>query len=119
MLNAAGTSITGDFSLQGLGSCSGPIQTGGGCALPIYFTPTAPGSRTGTLQIASNDPATPTPTVAVQATGSPVAPVPQITTVGSQLLPAGVAQTGFPCKASIFRRTQWLRSMAFRKRPPI
>ena len=101
-LNAAGTSITGDFSLQGLSSCSGTLQTGGGCALPVYFTPTAPGSRTGTLKIASNDPATPTTIVQLQATAYPVAPVPEITSVSSQLLPAGVAQTAFQVKGFNF-----------------
>jgi hypothetical protein len=94
-LNAAGISITGDFSLKGLGSCSGTLPPGGGCALAVYFTPTAPGSRTGTLKITSNDPATPTAIVQLQATAYPVAPVPEITSVSSQLLPAGVAQTAY------------------------
>jgi hypothetical protein len=94
-LNAAGTSITGDFSIQGLGSCSGTLPAPGGCALQVYFTPTAPGSRTGTLKIASNDPATPTAIVQLQATAYPVAPVPEITSISSQLLPSGVAQTAF------------------------
>ena len=94
-LNAAGVSITGDFSLKGLGGCSGTLQAGGGCALAVYFAPTAPGSRTGTLKIASNDPATPIVVVQLQATAYPVAPVPEITSISSQLLPAGVAQTGF------------------------
>ena len=94
-LNAAGTSIIGDFSLKGLGSCSGTLQVGGGCVLAVYFTPTAPGSRTGTLKIASNDPATPITVVQLQATAYPVAPVPEITSVSSQLVPAGKAQTAY------------------------
>lgn len=96
ILNAANTKISGDFSLQGLGSCSGQIGVAGGCGLSIYFTPTAPGSRTGTLQIASNDPANPIVSVPLQGTGYTAAPVPQITGVGSQLLPAGVGEIAFP-----------------------
>ena len=96
ILNAANTKISGDFSLQGLGSCSGQIGVGGGCGLSIYFTPTAPGSRTGTLQIASNDAANPIVSVPLQGTGYTAAPVPQITGVGSQLLPAGMGEIGFP-----------------------
>jgi hypothetical protein len=93
-LNPTNTRISGDFALQGLGNCSAPI-TSSGCVLSIYFTPTAPGSRTGTLQIASNDPANPTVSVTLQGTGYTSAPVPQITSLGSQLLPAGVTQTSF------------------------
>jgi hypothetical protein len=96
ILNPTNTRISGDFSLQGLGSCSGQIAAGHGCALSIYFTPTAPGSRTGTLQIASNDPANPTVSRTLQGTGYTSAPVPQITSVGSQLLPAGAGQRDFP-----------------------
>jgi hypothetical protein len=95
-LNAANTSISGDFSLKGLGDCAAAIQVNSGCGLMIYFTPTAPGSRRGTLKIASNDPAAPVDSVPLQGTGYPTAPVPEITSVGTQLLPAGVAQTGFP-----------------------
>ncbi len=96
ILNAANTRISGDFSLQGLGACSTPIFGGQGCGLSIYFTPAAPGSRTGTLQIASNDPANPTVSVALQGTGYAGAPTPEITALGSQLLPAGLGQTDFP-----------------------
>jgi hypothetical protein len=95
ILNPTNTRTSGDFSLQGLGNCSGQIPASQGCVLSIYFTPTAPGSRTGTLQIASNDPANPTVSVTLQGTGYTNAPVPQITSLGSQLLPAGVPQTSF------------------------
>ena len=94
-LNPAGTTITGDFSLQGLGGCAAPLPAGQYCGLTVNFTPTAAGSRTGTLKIASNDPATPTAIVLLQGTAYPAAPVPEITSISSQLLPAGVAQTGF------------------------
>ena len=93
-LNLANTKISGDFSLQGLGSCT-TIQATQMCTLPIYFTPTAPGTRTGTLQIASNDPANPTVSVSLQATGYSGAPVPQISGLSTQLVPAGVGQTQF------------------------
>jgi hypothetical protein len=96
ILNPTNTRTSGDFSLQGLGNCSGQIAPAQACTLSIYFTPTAPGSRTGTLQIASNDPANPIVPVPLQGTGYTSAPVPQITSVGSQLLPAGAGQIDFP-----------------------
>jgi Beta-propeller repeat/Abnormal spindle-like microcephaly-assoc'd, ASPM-SPD-2-Hydin len=103
ILNAAGTHVSGDFSLQGLGNCARPIA--GSCTLPIYFKPTAPGTRTGILQIASNDPASPTIAVNLQATGYAGAPIPEITSVGTQLLPAGVAEADFPVQGFGFLPT--------------
>ncbi len=95
ILNLDNTKISGDFSLQGLGGCSGTIPAAQYCTLPIYFTPTAPGQRTGTLQIASNDPSNPAVSVPLQATGYTGSPVPQITSLFTQMVPAGAGQTDF------------------------
>lgn len=92
-LNASGTSASGDFSIQGLGGCASP--TSSNCVLNVYFTPSASGTRTGTLTIASNDPANPVITVPLQAVGYAAAPVPQITTLSSELIPAGLAEANF------------------------
>jgi hypothetical protein len=94
-INLANSKISGDFSLKGLGSCSASLQSGQYCTLPVYFTPTAPGSRTGTLQIASNDPVHPLVSVPLQGTGYTGSPIPQITTLSSQLVLAGVGETEF------------------------
>ena len=91
VLNAK-TTISGDFSLQGLGTCESPFYS---CVLFVSFTPTASGTRTGTLTIASNDPANPIITVQLQGVGYANAPVPQITSLSSQLVQAGVLQTDF------------------------
>ncbi|HXP11510.1 MAG TPA: choice-of-anchor D domain-containing protein, partial [Acidobacteriaceae bacterium] len=94
-INLANSKISGDFSLQGLGGCSVSMQTNQGCGLLVYFTPTAPGSRSGTLEIASNDPVHPLVSVPLQGTGYTGSPVPEITTLSSQLVLAGVGETEF------------------------
>ena len=93
-INLANSKISGDFSLNGSISCAS-LQSGQYCILPIYFTPTAPGSRTGTFEIASNDPANPVVSVSLQGTGYTGSPVPQITTLSSQMVLAGVGETEF------------------------
>jgi hypothetical protein len=94
-INLANSKISGDFSLKGLGGCSASLQSGQSCGLPVYFTPTAPGSRSGTLEIASNDPVHPLVSVPLQGTGYTSSPVPEITTLSSQLVLAGVGETEF------------------------
>jgi hypothetical protein len=61
----------------------------------VSFTPTASGTRTGTLSIASNDPSHPIVSVNLQGVGYAIAPVPQITSLTSQLVHAGAAETNF------------------------
>jgi sugar lactone lactonase YvrE len=58
----SGTAITGDFSKTG--TC-GVLRSNKSCTLKIYFTPTAGGTRTGTLTYTL-----PTGTVAVALTGT-------------------------------------------------
>jgi Abnormal spindle-like microcephaly-assoc'd, ASPM-SPD-2-Hydin len=93
VLDPTKTTVSGDFSLKGLGACGSPIFTS--CGLAVYFTPTAPGIRTGTLSIGSNDPSHPTVSVQLQGVGYTNAPVPEVTSLSSQLVQAGVAETNF------------------------
>ncbi|MEY9929595.1 hypothetical protein ABH926_004235 [Catenulispora sp. GP43] len=63
--SVSGVSVTGDFSQTN--NCSS-IAVNGSCTVTVKFTPTAGGSRTGTLTVASNATNTPT-TVALSGTG--------------------------------------------------
>lgn len=94
IINPSKTTASGDFSIQGIGSCS-PAPVSSACSFNVYFTPTAPGTRTGTLTITSNDPANPVVTVPLTGTAYSGAPVPQVTSVTSQLVEAGAAETNF------------------------
>jgi phospholipase C len=52
------TTATGDFSVSS--GCKGKIAANGGsCTLNLVFTPTATGTRTGTLTIVDSDPSSP------------------------------------------------------------
>jgi YVTN family beta-propeller protein len=93
VLDASKTGTSGDFSIQGLGNCSTPITSA--CSLNVYFSPKAPGTRTGVLSIASNDAANPVVTVQLAGTGYTAAPVPEISGTTSQLIQAGAPETGF------------------------
>jgi hypothetical protein len=57
----------GDFFV-GSDGCLGPLAPGAGCSLTVNFAPQATGSRSATLQIASNDPNSPT-SVGLMGTG--------------------------------------------------
>ncbi|HVV25189.1 MAG TPA: discoidin domain-containing protein [Pseudonocardiaceae bacterium] len=63
--SVSGVSVTGDFSQTN--ACSS-IPVGGSCTVSVTFKPTAGGSRTGTLTVASNANNSPT-TVALTGTG--------------------------------------------------
>jgi len=59
-------STSGDFAQTN--TCGSSIAAGGSCTVSVTFTPTASGSRTGSLSIASNAPGSPA-TVALTGTG--------------------------------------------------
>jgi hypothetical protein len=57
VLFSANPSITGDFSVatgNACGNANTTLAVGATCSIPVVFTPTAPGSRTGTLTLADN-----------------------------------------------------------------
>ena len=65
-LTVSNATATGDFSVQD--GCTSPVAPAGGtCALQLTFTPTALGTRTGTLTIADSSAGSPR---TVQLTGS-------------------------------------------------
>jgi hypothetical protein len=86
-LDFANTTISGDFTIASQACAT--IAPGSACVVPIVFTPKAAGERTGTLRIASNDPASPIVSVTLDATGYSAAPVPQITAVDHPAIAAG------------------------------
>jgi phospholipase C len=57
-MTVSSTTTTGDFSVSG--GCKGKLAANGGaCTLDLVFTPTATGTRTGTLTIVDTDPSSP------------------------------------------------------------
>jgi FtsP/CotA-like multicopper oxidase with cupredoxin domain len=59
---------TGNFArTTGTGSCGSTLAAGASCRIYVTFRPTASGTRTGSVNIASNDPVH--PTITVPATG--------------------------------------------------
>ena len=87
-LNVYGTqaAITGDFSIVS-NDCGTPIPPSSepnsysACAFTIAFAPTALGTRTGTLTIASSDPVHPTVTVPISGTAIAAYTTPTITSL--------------------------------------
>jgi Beta-propeller repeat/Abnormal spindle-like microcephaly-assoc'd, ASPM-SPD-2-Hydin len=66
-LTVSNVAATGDFSVQQ--SCATVAAAGGACPVQVTFTPTAAGTRTGTLTITDNSAGSPR-TVALTGTGS-------------------------------------------------
>ena len=86
VINLANTTASGDFSIASDG-CTSPLDQYNSCLIQISFTPTQVGQRTGTLNIASNDPSN--PVLAVPLTGTAVAayPLPTISQLISPTYP--------------------------------
>jgi hypothetical protein len=53
-LQVVGIVVTGDYFSNG--ACVGTMQPGGSCNVTISFNPGIPGTRTGVMEIVSNDP---------------------------------------------------------------
>jgi hypothetical protein len=76
VLFSANPNITGDFSVATGNTCGNANTTlavGATCSIPIVFTPTAPGARTGTLTLADNGVST-SQSVNLSGTGLDVTP---------------------------------------------
>jgi hypothetical protein len=70
-LNISGVTVTGDFvQTTSTKPCGATLAAGKNCKIMVNFTPTALGTRTGTLTISDNAPNSPQ-TVALSGTGGP------------------------------------------------
>jgi trimeric autotransporter adhesin len=85
-------STTGDFARSG-GSCGTSLGTGLSCTVLVNFTPTAAGTRSGTLSISHNNTLTPI-AIALSGTGVSVgAPVASITPSAVTLTDTAIGST--------------------------
>jgi sugar lactone lactonase YvrE len=66
-LDISGFSVTGDFAQSN--TCPASMSSGSKCTADITFTPTAPGTRTGTLTISTNGYFNPTITINLTGQG--------------------------------------------------
>jgi hypothetical protein len=82
-LSVNSVNLTGDFAQTN--TCTTSIAAGAGCTINVTFTPTAIGTRTGTLSITDNGAGSPQ-TVTLSGTGSTAAP-------GVSLTPSSVTFT--------------------------
>jgi hypothetical protein len=87
-LDYSKTMISGNFAIASQ-ACGPVIPPGSACVLPIVFSPQAAGTRTGTLQIVSNDPVNPVLAVPLVGTGYTASPPPEITEVNSPTIARG------------------------------
>src|SRR5439155_141703 len=51
--------ISGDFHFAGMGTCGSTVAAGASCTISVKFTPTATGTRTGTVTLNDNAPNSP------------------------------------------------------------
>lgn len=86
-VDVAHIAITGDFALAKGNVCQSPVGPGGSCTFSIAFTPTAAGTRTGTLTVPTNDPVNPVATLNLSGTAYAAYPVPTVTYVVSPTFP--------------------------------
>lgn len=94
-LSSLTVTTTGDFARAG-GTCAATLATGQSCTVLVSFAPTAAGTRTGTLGIASNNTLSP---VAITLSGSATAtvaqaPVASVSTTSLALGSAAIGTTG-------------------------
>ena len=86
-------SFTGDFGFAGLGTCGSSVAAGVSCTISVKFTPTATGTRTGTLTLTDNAPNSPQ-TVSLTGTGGTASSAPTVTTQpANQTVTAGQTAT--------------------------
>lgn len=85
IVDTARTAATSPFSITST-TCSSPVAPSSACTFTMAFTPTAAGNATGTLTIYTNDPATPSVTVSLNASALASYPVPTITSLSAPTL---------------------------------
>src|SRR5213079_2923462 len=67
--------ISGDFAFAGLGTCGSSVAAGASCTISVKFTPTAAGTRTGTVTLSDNAPNSPQ-TIPLSGTGGSTSTAP-------------------------------------------
>lgn len=102
-IDLAHTTITGaDFTFD-LPNCTAPLVPGDFCVLTLNFTPQAPGTRTGTLTVASDDPVNPQVVLNLSGVGVAAFPVPTLTSMGQSTAEVGTTNlTIFMSGANFF-----------------
>ena len=70
-LNISSVTATGDFAISG-NTCGAQVAAAANCKVSLTFTPTAKGTRTGTLSFSDDAPGSPQ-TVALTGTGTQIA----------------------------------------------
>jgi hypothetical protein len=75
-LNISGISVTGDFAQTN--NCGAAVASGSHCTINITFSPSAGGTRTGTLSVSDNASGTPQ-TLSLTGTGSGGSPTATVT----------------------------------------
>ncbi len=93
-LSGLSVSTSGDFARAG-GTCATTVGTGLSCTILVNFTPTASGTRTGTLSISHNNTLTPV-VIALSGTGAGAAapaPVASISPTSLTLASTAVGNT--------------------------
>lgn len=90
-INLPQTTVSAGFAYTQAG-CDQPVYPGGNCVLFLTFTPQAAGTLTGTLKIASNDPANPVVSINLSGIGYSSYPVPSLTSLSSPTIQAGSTQ---------------------------
>lgn len=89
-IDFAHTSVSAGFAYDP-STCAQPLYQGQGsfCVLMLTFTPTSAGKLTGTLRLASDDPASPTVVITLTGMGSSSYPVPALSGTNPPTVPVG------------------------------
>ena len=101
VLDFSHTTISPEFAYK-QNNCNMPILPGKSCFLLFTFTPQAAGTRTGTMQIASNDPAHPLVSIMLTGVGLDTYPVPSLASLSTSAVVAGTSQLSINITGSNF-----------------
>jgi beta-propeller repeat-containing protein/centrosomal CEP192-like protein len=82
------TTVSAGFAISD-DNCNQPVFQNGYCFISVTFTPAAAGAVNGTLNIASNDPVTPTVVVSLTGTGYTSYPAPTLMSLYPSTVAAG------------------------------
>jgi hypothetical protein len=92
-INLAQVAVTGDFALVAGGNCSASLPASSSCYFLVTFTPSAAGTRTGTLSVSSSDPVHPTISTTLTGTAYSSYPIATITALVNPSYPVNSGTT--------------------------